>query len=275
MKYHRQILPCLCLLSLFLGNCITKAEAQSLSNLSNTSCVSVNEVQDYGHDRHPDGSPSLALQGAIQTQTADAAYQRGFSPVEILFQNPELPNGCEATSLAMVLTSAGWPVSPVSFYENSMSHSGFSYREGQRFGPSPEEVYVGDAADPAGGWYCFELPVMEAGNRWIEANGGGGHMQRISGISPSELDDYARDGVPVIVWVTLQYGAPTYAESFRWVLPDGTLYTPYSNLHCVVVAGEDDGQYRIADPIYGWQKIEKSRFWASFDAMGRRAVTVI
>lgn len=39
-------------------------------------------------------------------------------------------------------------------------------------------------------------------------------------------------------------------------------------------AGWDGNRYRVADPIYGWETIDPADFWASFDAMGRRAVAV-
>mgnify|MGYP005780829123 FL=1 len=197
-----------------------------------------------------------------------------FSPVELLLQNPELPNGCEVTSLAMLLTSAGFPADKVELYEECLPTRDFTYSGNQRFGPSPEEAYAGDASSSTGGWYCLEGPIIEAGNAWIEEHGGGGRMLSLTGISQSQLDRYAQDGTPVAVWVTIDYEPPVYADSFSWILPNGELYIPYDNLHCVVLAGEENGQYRIADPINGWQLVDKDAFWNSFDAMGRRAVTV-
>ena len=200
--------------------------------------------------------------------------EQEFSPVELILQNPALPNGCEVTSLAMLLTSAGYPADHVELYEECLPVRDFTYAWNQRFGPSPEEAYAGDASSSAGGWYCFEGPIIEAGNAWIEAHGGDGRMLSLTGISQSGLDQYAQDGTPVAVWVTIDYAPPVYADSFSWILPSGELYIPYNNLHCVVLAGEENGQYRIADPINGWQLVDKDAFWNNFDAMGRRAVTV-
>lgn len=202
------------------------------------------------------------------------AEPQEFAPIELILQNPELPNGCEVTSLAMVLSSAGFPVGHVELYQNCLPTDNFSYSSGQRFGPSPEEFYVGDAASATNGWYCFETPIVEAGNAWIQQNGGGSRMESITGISQEDLDQYAQNGIPVIVWVTIGYAEPIYTDSFSWMLPNGTLYVPYNNLHCVVLAGAENGQYQIADPIYGWQAVSRDDFWNSFDAMGRRAVTI-
>ena len=40
------------------------------------------------------------------------------------------------------------------------------------------------------------------------------------------------------------------------------------------MTGEENDRYRIADPINGMQLVSKEVFWNSFDAMGRRAVTM-
>ena len=77
------------------------------------------------------------------------------------------------------------------------------------------------------------------------------------------------------VWVTLRYNAPKNPSSFSWYLSDGTHYIPYSNLHCVVLAGKDDDGYRIADPISGWLTVSSDVFWNCFDAMGHRAVALV
>ena len=68
--------------------------------------------------------------------------------------------------------------------------------------------------------------------------------------------------VPVAVWVTMDYAPPAYSDSYTWILPDGEEYVPYTNLHCVVLTGEEYGQYRVADPINGWQTVEKETFWS-------------
>ena len=38
--------------------------------------------------------------------------------------------------------------------------------------------------------------------------------------------------------------------------------------------GQEEGLYRIADPLEGWQAVEPERFWQSFAAMGGRAVVI-
>lgn len=196
-----------------------------------------------------------------------------YRTVEIIYQNPELPNGCEATSLAMLLASAGCPADKLTLYQDYLPKGDFSLIDGRRYGPNPEKWYAGNAADLKGGWYCFEGPVIQAADNWLKDHGNASQARSVTGLSRAELDRYAREGVPLAAWVTLGYAAPQHSE-FSWTLEDGTEYHPYSNLHCVVLAGTEGGQYLIADPITGFTQVDKDLFWSSFSAMGSRAVLV-
>lgn len=175
-----------------------------------------------------------------------------FSDIQLQLQNPELPNGCEVTSLAMLLTAAGYPVDKLELYEY-LPREEFSYSGSARLGPNPQEAFAGDPAS---------------------ASGGSAEMVNLTGLEQSQLNALLEEGTPLVVWITQEYEEPAYRESFTWTLPDSTQYIPYDNLHCVVVVGTEGDAYRVADPIRGWQSVDQEAFWKSFDGMGRRAVTV-
>lgn len=137
--------------------------------------------------------------------------------------------------------------------------------------PQPGALVCGGRRRPHGGWYCFEGPVVQAANGWLEDRGS--DLRALTGLDREGLERYARAGTPLAVWVTLNYAAPQRSQFF-WLLEDGTVYYPYRNLHCVVLAGVEDGKYRVADPISGVTLVEKELFWDSFSAMGGRAVAV-
>lgn len=209
----------------------------------------------------------------LEEPAVEQAAGLSFGEIQLQLQNPELPNGCEVTSLAMVLTAAGYPVDKLELYEY-LPREDFSYSGNARLGPDPNVAFAGDAASATGGWYCLGVPILEAGDAWIMDMGGGAQMEDFTGIDQEKLDALLEQGTPLVVWVTQKYALPTYANYFTWTLPDGTQYVPYDNLHCVVLAGIDGDAYQIADPIRGWQTVDKDTFWESFDAMGRRAVTL-
>lgn len=194
--------------------------------------------------------------------------------VTLQLQEPQLPNGCEVTSLAMLLGWAGYPVDKLELYQEYLPRQDFTETpEGWKIGGNPEEVYVGDATSELGGWYCFEEPIVEAGNAYLQDQGSGEQVEAVSGLSHRELDEFLRRDIPLVVWVTLDYDTPM-DSIHNWYLSDGTFYQPYANLHCVVVLARGDQGYLTADPLEGWQWVDESLFWASFDAMGRRAVTI-
>ena len=210
---------------------------------------------------------------SLEEPAVEQAAGLSFGEIQLQLQNPELPNGCEVTSLDMVLTAAGYPVDKLELYE-CLPREDFSYSGNARLGPDPNVAFAGDAASAGGGWYCLAGPILEAGNAWIAVLGGGAQMEDFTGIDQEKLDALLEQGTPLVAWVTQEYALLTYANYFTWTLPDGTQCVPYDNLHCVVLAGIDGDAYQIADPIRGWQLVDKETFWQSFDAMGRRAVTV-
>lgn len=194
--------------------------------------------------------------------------------VTLQFQNPQLPNGCEVTSLSMLLDWAGYGVDKVALYEGYLPRQDFTDTlDGNLVGGDPELVYVGDATSELGGWYCFEGPIVEAGNAYLQDQGSSWRVEAVSGLSQYQLNAYLEADTPVIVWVTLDYTPPV--DSLRnWYLPDGTFYQPLSNLHCVVVVEWNQDGYLTADPLKGWQWVEESSFWDTFEAMGCRAVII-
>lgn len=194
--------------------------------------------------------------------------------ITLQLQQPGLPNGCEAASAAMLLGWAGAPVPMEELFYDYFPRRGFSYMGGDRFGPDPEECYVGDAGSETGGWYCFEGPAAAGMNAFLDEMGSPRTALALRGMSQEQLAGYLDAGIPLAAWVTQEYRAPE-TSSFTWVLPDGSRCTPYGNLHCVVLAGrEPDGSYRVADPLRGWQTVDPAVFWQSFEAMGGRAVAV-
>lgn len=173
----------------------------------------------------------------------------------------------------MLLKWAGCPIDKVELAENYLPKEDFTYAGSDCLGPDPGQAYAGDPSS-AEGWYCFERPIIYAGNTWLREQNNNFQVVSLVGLTQKELKDYLDLGIPLAVWVTLNY-TPPKSSSFQWTLPDGTRYTPYTNLHCVVLVGWSGNDYQIADPISGWQKVSPDLFWSSFDAMGCRAVAVL
>lgn len=222
-------------------------------------------------------APSEVVSNTLApTEAVPSWYLPGSnSAVTLIYQNPELPNGCEITSLAILLDWAGYPIDKVELSDYWLPKQGFYRSDGALHGADPNQNYAGDPSSSSSGWYCFEGPILTAGNAYLSDQSSYLYAASLSGLTQEELEFWMDAGIPLAVWVTLDYSAPRTRSSSGWLLPDGTNYVPYTNLHCVVLAGWDGDNYRIANPINGWQTISPDTFWSCFDAMGRRAVAVL
>lgn len=193
---------------------------------------------------------------------------------DLILQNPELPNGCEVTSLAMLLKKAGYAADKGELFEDYLPHEEIVSEDGVIYGPDPEEVYGGNAADQDGGWYCFETPIIDAGNAYLQDMGSSLEAVSLTGITKTDFDAFLEEGNAAAVWVTISFADPSYS-SYLWICPDGESFHPYSNLHCVVVAGTGETGYQILDPLKGAYEVDSETFWQVFTAMGSRAAAIV
>jgi|GEM_PF-447524 len=121
-------------------------------------------------------------------------------PVRTVLQNPELPNGCEAASLAALLKYKGVPADKLDLAYGYIPRGDIEETTDGRTGPDPELAYAGDPA--AGlGFYCFAQPVAQGANAYLAAQGSALRAADITGVTGQGLLQYLRGGDPVIVWI--------------------------------------------------------------------------
>lgn len=157
-------------------------------------------------------------------------------PVRTVLQNPELPNGCEAASLAALLKYKGVPADKLDLAYGYIPRGDIEETTDGRTGPDPELAYAGDPA--AGlGFYCFAQPVAQGANAYLAAQGSALRAADITGVTGQGLLQYLRGGDPVIVWITKDLSAPR-TGGCTWLLADtGETCTPYVNLHASCLRG--------------------------------------
>lgn len=209
-----------------------------------------------------------------QTQDSDggASLQRDLLPV---LQNPSYPNGCELASLATVLQYNGLEVTLEELNETYLPKQDFSLsKRGVLTGPDPEKYYVGDPASEQG-WYCFEQPLADAADAFLSDRDSALRACVLSGAGPDELASWLEKDIPVIVWFTVDYDTPVYADDFSWTLKSGRRYIPYRNLHCLVLTAIDDDTCRFADPLSGVAEVDLDTFEEIYTQMGRRALALL
>lgn len=220
-----------------------------------------------------------ARQGGVQSEEVPLLImeslraRRQSVPAVLLYQLPELLNGCEATSLAMLLKSYGIAADKMELAYQYLPRAEFYEEDGVVYGPAPDDAYAGDPA--AQGYYCYAQPVCTAANLYLQQAGQTLRAQDLTGTTPAGLELLLCEGCPVVVWGTLQFETPQFSATHSWFLEEtGEEYIPYSNLHCMLLYGYDEDFYYLCDPLYGYQAVEKAQFASVYEQMECRAVAL-
>lgn len=182
--------------------------------------------------------------------------------VPLVYQKPELPNGCEITSLTSLLRFYDYDVSKLEMAEY-LDNEAFYYKKDKRYGADPNKAFAGDPKKSSG-WYVFEAPIIKAGNQVLDED----ELQKTS-----EIMRHLVEGRPVMVWTTLDMSSISYGSG--WYLEDDSHYKAIRNLHCIVVHGYDESDFYVMDPLQGFVKIKRDVLMNSFIEMGSRGIVLL
>ena len=187
-----------------------------------------------------------------------------------ILQNPELPNGCEITSLCELLHFYGFPADKCDLADNYLPQSEKWY------GADPDKVYLGnprlDDNTPETGYYCFAGPVIKAADKYLKKCGSNLKPVDLTGAEEPELAAALQNGHPFIFWASLHFEDIQFDSAPAWRLPDGNLHKPFHMLHCMVCKGMDEDYFYIADPLDYNTRVPREQFMKIFRQLGSRAV---
>ncbi len=191
--------------------------------------------------------------------------------VPALNQFPELYNGCEITSLAMLLNFMQIPVdkmdligllpvdsTPIEKGENS---------EILVWG-DPDAGFVGDITGNTMGYGVHVNPIAKI----LEALYEPGALN-LSGQDFTEIEKIVAAGKPVIVWNTDSFYPAN--EKITWLSPVGKEISASLNEHCVVIVGFDEQYVYLNNPMDArkGQQVGKQAFIEAWEQMGSQALT--
>ncbi len=190
--------------------------------------------------------------------------------IPIISQKPELQNGCEVTSVAMLLRYAGFNVGKMEL-SNQIPKDGDALRE-TRTGVithwgNPNHGFVGDITGTAKGYAVYNKPTEQMMKRYL-----GKRTLNLTGSSFNVVLDQIKNNKPVVVWTTSHFSKPT-----KWVTwnhgKDKIKATQEE--HAVLVVGFDPHHVYVNDPLTGKQALQVARtpFIESWVALGRQAVS--
>ncbi len=187
--------------------------------------------------------------------------------VDPILQNPELPTGCEITSLTMCLNYLGYSVDKLTMADNWLICANFG---DATFG----EAFIGSPYN-ASSYGCYAPVIAQTARNFIEAQGGSQVVTDITGSDFDVLLNYVAKGVPVIVWVTIGMTSNVEERSL-YVTDEGKEAVFLVNEHCVLLCGYDRnaGTVTVCDPLVGRTTYDRSIFEDRYELMYRQAVVI-
>jgi uncharacterized protein YvpB len=183
--------------------------------------------------------------------------------LELIYQNPELPAGCESVALTMLLNYYGFNLEKTTIADDYLIYSNDSFVTG--FWGNPYNSTGGGAYAPA---------MTDTANLFLTEQESDLTAVNISGTDFDELLYFIADGTPVMIWTTIELSTPEYSGSTYSY--EGTDYQWVTCEHCVVLSGYNlaTNEVTIYDSISGIVTYDKDEFEAVYDAMWKMAIVL-
>lgn len=194
---------------------------------------------------------------------------------EVIFQESELPTGCEITAMTMVLNYYGFDVDKVTMateYLPILPYTLYYDDYGTLIGNDLYNYFLGDPAT-TGGVTCGAGAITFASNSYLESQDTTLTAVDMTGIEPSEMYEYVRQGIPVMVFVTI--GMVDREITQEWYTVDGRLCNYSTSDHGAVLIGYTDDTVTLADPISGIYECGRQQFESVIESRNRQCVILM
>ncbi|CAG7622381.1 C39 family peptidase [Paenibacillus allorhizosphaerae] len=185
----------------------------------------------------------------------------------LVFQKPELPSGCELTSLTMLLQYYGVNKSKMELLpEMKRDSTPIRYNKDGTiaYWGNPNIGFVGEITGSAKGFGIYHAALFDLLKEYVPS------AVDLTREPFSKLERQVSEGFPVVAWTTIDYQVPE--KWMTWDTDLGPIQTTFME-HAVLIVGYDEQSVYVNDPLTGKRKIEKSRFIATWEAMGRQALS--
>ncbi|WP_282937624.1 C39 family peptidase [Paenibacillus sp. RC67] len=192
--------------------------------------------------------------------------------VEGLSQLPVYYNGCEITSLAMLIDHVKLPYTREDLV-NMLPMDETPLIVGERgdieqWG-DPNRGFVGDIMGNDMGYGVYNKPIEELLHQ-IDAEG----VLNLTGGEFAAVEKQIAQDRPVIVWTTSNFEP---SESWtEWHSQNGSIIEATFDEHAVLMVGYDQDYVYVNNPLNGEkaEKVAKQPFIESWEQLGKQAITI-
>ena len=186
-----------------------------------------------------------------------------FEPV---IQLPELPNGCEITSLTAVLNYLGYDADKLKMSDDYLEKGDYEK-------VSPYEKNIGDPRTDDDSFGCYAPVIAKTANRYLEDQKSDKTAIDISKSTVNELLCEVANGHPVIVWATIDFEEPFFF--YVWKIDGEPIYWKHP-LHCMVLCGYDLEKHTVtvSDSLSGNYDVDLDLFESRYESLWAQAVVI-
>ncbi|GGH84386.1 uncharacterized protein YvpB [Pullulanibacillus pueri] len=240
------------------------SEEQVIETLKKGEVVIVFEKADIDADSWYHIHDKNKKTGWIKADEAEVPTSK-ILDVTLINQLPELPNGCEVTSLTMLLQSAGIDVDKMTVADKMKT---VPFEENGLKG-DPNEGFVGNMYHGPPGYSVYHGPVADLAKQYL-----GNRVMDMTGSDWKKVEEQIIKGKPVWVIVNVQFKklADSYWED--WKTKNGTMKVTMQE-HSVLVTGFDEKNVYFNDPLAGIKnrKANKEDFKEAWEQQGKQAIS--
>lgn len=186
--------------------------------------------------------------------------------VPIMNQMPDLPNGCEVTSLAMLLNYYGIKVTKDELASNIAHVS--SYSEDGQYRGNPHQGFVGYMGQANAGWCVYNEPLYNVARKYTN------RIQNATGDDFDQIINLVSDGHPVMIITTLKFNRVNDMQT--WNTKQGKVNVTPSSHACVITGYNEKKKIVYVNDPYGYKNraVSWSGIEASYNQQGKQALYV-
>lgn len=253
----------------FIGVNYAEAQKSDLNNIieNNNDVVDTNQDEEVSNTTISNTDITTVVD-SNQTQT-ESQVQNGkiINGVSLIQQLPELPRGCEVTSLAMLLQYAGVSVDKMTLANEINT---ISYKDQNGLNGNPNVGFVGDLYSfDNSGYGVYHTPIAQLAETYLP-----GRIVDLTGSSIESVYNMIDNGSPVWVITNSRFSALPESEFITWNTASGEIQVTYRE-HSVLVVGYDENYVYLNDPLKdeAYTSVSRDIFEESWIQMGSQAVS--
>lgn len=181
-------------------------------------------------------------------------------------QMPDLPNGCEVTSLSMLMNYYGIKVNKNELAEN-IQHVDF-FTDGGKYRGNPNQGFVGHMSIANAGWCVYNGPLYNVARKYTT------HIKNITRSDFLSLLKLVSIGHPVLIITTTTFNRVNDMQT--WDTNTGKVNVTPSSHACVITGYSKPKKVVYVNNPYGYknQPVNWKNLQASYNQQGRQALYI-